>query len=652
MSFTTNSTLKLIISGILLALWALPTLAFQGGTPALPYRTMTVKKLPKAVYKDGKACDKIEIIYPLFDGGKKAAADLNSQLQSLFNTKAEEMIVQVEGMKKTTGLHFLSGDFKFHYNRYNFVAFEMHLYTQYPDKEMLDEKIYYFSYNVAQAKKPAFSEVFEVPDPKAWQNKLKAMVGLNPEVMIEVEIDDFYVTPFNILFDLRYGEETKTVKGTYDDLKVWYYLQPKAAYKFLNGGKPIQTNQVKKVANGEYTNKVNGNNQVRKSTQVKQVQTTQVKTTSVKTTPAKVTPTYPTTVVKTTPAKDTVQPKVEPVTPPVVVALRKAHIVRPKETISKICRLYKISRDDLRKWNGMEPGSNNVLAHQTYYVAPPLVREKYLAQEGDGILGICKKFEIHLSEFLRWNNLVKGEELLVEKAYFVSPPVQNVLVIKEPQTGKKEDNNIRKENYNPQNIKYPPQTKKRKFIKVRSGNTIGKICRKYKITSANFRTWNGLSLRSKIYAGKRYWVSAPVDRPAYWAKKGIDIEGLCKSFDIHTSEFLRWNHLAKGDQILPGKAYWVSPPKDRVLPLEDPNKYNPQNIVPKTDKPITKKTQPNNQKLNKKKRRFIKVRRGDTIGGICLKYKITKAEFRRWNKLTRRSKIYAGKRYWISGPIK
>ena len=643
MSFTTNPTLKLIISGILLTLWTLPSLAFQGVTPALPYRTTTIKKLPKAIYKDGKVCDKIEIIYPLFYGGKKAASDLNSQLQSLFNTKAEEMIIRVEGMKNVNGLHFLSGDFKFHINRYNFVAFEMHLYTQYPNKEMLDEKTYYFSYNVAQAKKPTFNEVFEVPDPKAWQNKLKAMVGLNPEEMIEVEIDDFYVTFYNIVFDLRYGEETKIVKGTYEDLKVWYYLQPKAAYKFLNGGKPTQTTQVKTVTNGVYTNKVKGNNRAKGTSQVKPV----------KTTPVKTTPTYPASV-KPAPVKDTVQPKVEPIKPPVVVALRKAHIVRPKESISKICRLYNISRDDLRKWNGMEPGSNNVLAHQTYYVSPPLVREKYLAQEGDCILGICKKFEIHLSEFLLWNNLAKGDELLVEKAYFVSPPTQNVLVIKEPQTGKTENNNIRKENYNPQNVRYQ-QTKKRRIIKVRSGNTIGKICRKHKITSADFRRWNGLSLRSKIYAGKRYWVSAPVNRPAYWAKKGIDIEELCKQFDIHTSEFLRWNHLAKGDQILPGKAYWVSPPKDRVLPLENPNKYNPKNITSTTDKPIIKKTQPkkpNNQKPDKRKRRFIKVRRGNTIGGICLKYKITKAEFRRWNKLTRRSKIYAGKRYWISGPVK
>jgi len=617
-------------------LTVLPAQAFQTITPALPYRSATLKQLPKALPKGKKIQDKIEIIYPQFYGGSKAATDLNGQLMALFTTKAEEMIQNIEETKNAQGMHFLSGEFKVHFNRYNFVAFEMHLYTQHPNKEMLDEKVYYFSYNVSQAKKPTFQEVFAVSDSQAWQNKLKAMVGLAPETKIEVEIDDFYVKPQSIVLDLRYGEETKTIKGTYKDLKLWYYVQPQAAYRFLNGGTIQQT----VVNQPTYTNITTPKNTPNNNITPKN--TTPKNTTN---NPQKVVTNVPE--VKGSVNSPGITPKVEPVVP---VVRRKSLVVRSKQTLSQICRRYKISREDFRRWNGIEPTSNKVLADQLYYVEPPIIREKYLAQEQDGILSICKKFDIHLSEFLRWNNLEKGDELLVEQAYFISPPVQNALVIEEPQVEKKQiEKPVIKKPTKPQ--------QKRRFIKVRRGNTIGGICLKYKIKSADFRRWNGLSRSAKIYIGKRYWVSAPVDRPAYIAKSGADIASLCKNFEIHLSEFLRWNHLAKDDQLLVGKAYWVSPPKDRVLPVDEPTKFTPKESTPTAikestkDKPQKKNPTPKKQLKKEVKRRFIKVRRGDTIGEICLRHKISKADFRRWNNLGRNSKIYAGKRYWISGPV-
>ncbi|OJJ19827.1 hypothetical protein BKI52_15200 [marine bacterium AO1-C] len=621
---------QLLMSFGLCILIHLPIQAFQNTSPALPYRSATLKQPPKALPKGKKIQGKIEIMYPQFYGGSKAATDLNGQLMALFTTKAEEMIQNMENTKKAQGMHFLSGDFKVHFNRYNFIAFEMHLYTQHPNKEMLDEKVYHFSYNVSQAKKPSFQEVFEVSDTKAWQNKLKAMVGLAPETKIEVEVDDFYVMPQSIVLDLRYGEETKTVKGTYKDLKIWYYLQPQTAYKFLNGGVPGQST----AKQATYTNITTPKKTVTSNTI--SGNTSKEKITAVKKTPE---------------VKDTANAKEpEPKVTPVSVARRKSHVVRPKQTLSIICRKYKISREDFRRWNGIEPKSNKVLANQLYYVEPPIIREKYLAQEQDGILSICKKFDIHLSEFLRWNNLEKGEELLIEQPYYVSPPLQKALVIEEPQVKKPEEEEPK--------IEQPiVQYKKRRFVKVRRGNTIGGICLKYKIKATDFRRWNGLSPRSKIYQGRRYWVSAPVDRPAFRAKGEEDITTLCKNFQIHISEFLRWNHLAKDDQLLVGKAYWVSPPKDRVLPADEPKTFTPKEVkkptteVKTADKPKENKPKESKPKIDKPKRRFVKVRRGDTISEICLKYKISKADFRRWNKLTRRSKIYAGKRYWISGPI-
>lgn len=163
---------------------------------------------------------------------------------------------------------------------------------------------------------------------------------------------------------------------------------------------------------------------------------------------------------------------------------RKTHQVHVKETVSKICRKYKITRDNFRRWNNIE--ENKVYANQMYYVAPPIIRDKYLAQEGDGIQKVCKKFQIHVSEFLRWNQLEAGAELLVEQPYAVGPPLEEQL------------------------IDSPVATKKRASIKAKRGDTISEICLKYNIPSEDFRRWNKLSKRARIYAGKRYWVAAPI----------------------------------------------------------------------------------------------------------------------------------------------
>lgn len=302
---------------------------------------------------------------------------------------------------------------------------------------------------------------------------------------------------------------------------------------------------------------------------------------------------------------------------------RKQYLARPKDNLIKICKMYHLDHRNFRRWNGVEP-NNKVYAHQYYYVAAPINRLKYTAIEGDGVFKICRKFEVHISEFLRWNQLEKNSEIQVEQVYYVSPPPpaqiannnndQPAVVVPEP-----------KEEIKQTVVKY----------KAKRGDTVSEICVKFGITSANFRRWNRLSKRAKIYAGRVYYVSKP-PKPKlargtkYKVRRGDTMSEICVKFGISSANFRRWNKLSKKSKIYAGKRYYVSNPAK--------------------GKTIEKNTTTDNKLNNNEVVVTHIVRTGDTISKICKQYGITPEQFRRWNKFTRRSRIKVGTTYYVFNP--
>lgn len=304
------------------------------------------------------------------------------------------------------------------------------------------------------------------------------------------------------------------------------------------------------------------------------------------------------------------------------VKQRKQHLAKRRENLIKLCKRYRLDRDDFKRWNGVA-ANNKIYANQYYYVTPPIVRAKYLAQEGDGLFQICRKFEIHVTEFMRWNQLEKDARLLVEKAYYVSPPPATQIVEK-PQVAVVNDIKEKEE------VK---EVQKVKTYKAKRGDTVSEICAKFNISAADFRRWNRLGRRSKIYAGKTYYVQKPVQTIAqskngqYKVRRGDTVSEICVKFGINSADFRRWNKLQRKDKIYAGKTYYITAPKGTSAPTKkDKLKKNDEIVVT-----------------------YI-AKTGDTVALVCKKHKITEAQFRRWNKLRRNTRLKAGKTYYVFSP--
>lgn len=313
---------------------------------------------------------------------------------------------------------------------------------------------------------------------------------------------------------------------------------------------------------------------------------------------------------------------------------RKQHLAKRRESLIKLCKLYKLNRDDFKRWNGVA-ANNKIYANQYYYVAPPITREKYRAQEGDGLYQICRKFEVHVTEFMRWNQLDKTASLLIDKAYHISPPPANEIVEK-PQVAVVTDVKEKEEEKEEQKVK---------TYKAKRGDTVSEICMKFNISKEDFRRWNRLGRRSKIYAGKTYYVQKPTQpiikskNGKYKVRRGDTVSEICVKFGISKADFRRWNKLSRTSKIYAGKTYYVAAP--------DGDKASKTKAKAKEDNTATKK-----EKLKKNDEIVVTyiAQKGDKISEICKKHKITEAQFRRWNKLKKNSRLTVGKTYYVFNP--
>lgn len=309
---------------------------------------------------------------------------------------------------------------------------------------------------------------------------------------------------------------------------------------------------------------------------------------------------------------------------------RKQHLAKRKESLIKLCKRYKLNRQDFKRWNGVA-ANNKIYANQYYYVAPPITRPQYRAQEGDGLYQICRKFEVHVTEFMRWNQLEKTASLLVDKAYHISPPLTTEIVEK-PQVAAVDPKD---------KVEDVKDEQKVKTYKARRGDTVSEICVKFNISTADFRRWNRLGRRSKIYAGKTYFVQKPTRTIAkssngkYKVRRGDTVSEICVRFGISSADFRRWNKLSRKGKIYAGKTYYVAAPDGgKTSTTKEDNTTNKKEKLQKNDEIVVT---------------YI-AKTGDTISEICKKHKITEAQFRRWNKLRRNSQLKAGKTYYVFNP--
>jgi membrane-bound lytic murein transglycosylase D len=179
--------------------------------------------------------------------------------------------------------------------------------------------------------------------------------------------------------------------------------------------------------------------------------------------------------------------------------------------------------------------------------------------------------------------------------------------------------------------------------KVKKGETLSAIARKYGVSTYAIREANSMSKKAKISPGKILIIpaganyqaqaaSTPTNRKYesdgdfYTVRRGDNISGIARAFGVDTKDLRRINNIDTKSQIFVGQ-------KIRIRD-DGANRATVSN---------------DNKKYSAKSGGAYTVRSGDTLWDIAKKFGTTAAAIRKLNNLSKNESIYPGQKLQISG---
>lgn len=218
--------------------------------------------------------------------------------------------------------------------------------------------------------------------------------------------------------------------------------------------------------------------------------------------------------------------------------------VRSGDTLGGIAERFGISISDLRSWNNIR--SNRIIAGETLVVgsggsssagsataavAAPTSGSaiRYRIRSGDNLAVIAKLHGVSIDDLRRWNGLrgstiQAGQTLIVGYGSSSSPAPQAAAATASPASGGGASTYV-----------------------VRSGDTLGAIAQRFGATASDLMAWNGLR-SSRINVGQRLAVRAPNSAGdsggQYKVRSGDTLEVIARRFSCTVAELKSWNGLS------------------------------------------------------------------------------------------------------------
>lgn len=241
----------------------------------------------------------------------------------------------------------------------------------------------------------------------------------------------------------------------------------------------------------------------------------------------------------------------------------------------------------------------------------------HVVRSGESLGLIAQKNSVGLSALKDWNNLSSN------KIY----AGQRLIIYSKARSAKKNSSTSKTtaKTTTPSTITYH---------RVRYGEVLGSIARRYRISVSQLQAWNSLT-GNNIYAGQKLRVKAPgttttsskntVEGTARYhiVKSGETLGSIASSYRVTVSAIKTWNKLSSS-RIRVG-----------------------QKLLVKTkEKPVSVKRPSNNGQITGGK--YHTVNRGETLLAIAKRYGINVSDLKRWNNLTS-SRIDIGQRLVVVG---
>ena len=301
----------------------------------------------------------------------------------------------------------------------------------------------------------------------------------------------------------------------------------------------------------------------------------------------------------------------------------RQHTLRDGESVHQIAKIYGISPAMILKVNSLSsrqanssgktlmiPVPKRALSHYTGYHKPTTPRRYrarskktsrkvrvargkksyYKVRPGDSLGSVAKRHSVTTRDLARWNkishraHLQKGQKLVIRRG-------------KAPRTATR------------------TRAKKKLYYIVKRGDTLGKVARRYSVSTRKLAKWNGISSRAKVRRGQKLVVftskGSTVAKKSrtrgkgkksfYTVKRGDTLSKIARRYKLSTRQLARINGISSRSTLKRGQKLAVYSSKSKGK--------------------------------TKKKRGALQytVRKGDTLSNISRRFKVSLTNLRRWN---------------------
>jgi membrane-bound lytic murein transglycosylase D len=309
------------------------------------------------------------------------------------------------------------------------------------------------------------------------------------------------------------------------------------------------------------------------------------------------------------------------------------HTISRGENLGLIATQYGVSIAVIKEWNNLS--SNKIVAGKKLKIytdenfasiSSDLTTKNtkgnvyyYKVKKGDTISQIAERYHVATAELKKWNGLKSNNIKYGQTLKLYTNETGSSLV---------ESTTPPSENVN--------------YHKIKPGESLGSIAEMYKVTASDLRDWNGI-IGSKIIAGetlKIYSEETPTaltktvtqkneltsESITHQIQSGETIIAISESYGVSVDDIKRWNNL-KSSKIIAGKSLIIY------------SNGNGHSEVKNTT--VTKNTT---------KSTVHKVKKGETIGGIAIKYNVSISSLQQLNNISG-NKIIAGQELKIPGSL-
>ena len=216
------------------------------------------------------------------------------------------------------------------------------------------------------------------------------------------------------------------------------------------------------------------------------------------------------------------------------------HRVRRNETLSSIAAMYRVSVNDIVKWNNLR-SQHLIYAGQDLVVAGEGVPESetlvHRVRRGETLSSIAKAYSKSLGEVLIANNMGSSDLIYPDQRIRIPGPAS---------------------------VSPSAAAGGTLVHVVRPGETVSEIADRYGVSTASVLRENSMDSRARIYPGQEVLVpgaSGPRDSGqaiVHEVQRGETIYSIARKYSASWKEVLRANDLGQGDTIYPGQKITIA----------------------------------------------------------------------------------------------